>query len=219
MAAATPDSPRPEAPAGWKPAARLSAAAAANDGHYFGGVPTVGTFFHYTRDPASDKLEGRFCSASVIDSPQGNVILTAAHCSGGSKGMFVPRYDGAATNPAPYGRFPVQKWIRDSRWYKVGDKPTRDANSDLDYAFARVGTNSSNHSLQKAVGAALKLGQVNGDYSQNVTVVGYPGSHNPKKRPIICPASQPGSFPATGRCAWSAAASTEAPPEAPGSPA
>ncbi|WP_185148832.1 FG-GAP-like repeat-containing protein [Streptomyces sp. Ag109_O5-1] len=187
MAAATPDSPRSEAPAGWKPAARLPAAAAAKNGYYFGGVPTVGTFFHYTRNPATDQLEGRFCSASVVDSPQGNVILTAAHCSGGSKGMFVPRYDGLATNPAPYGRFPVQQWIRDSRWYKVGGEPTRDAYSDLDYAFARVGTNSRNQSLQKAVGAALKLGQVNGDYTQTVTVIGYPGSHNPRNRPIICP--------------------------------
>lgn len=187
MAAATPDSPRPEAPADGKPAARVSAAVAAKDGHYFGGIPTVGTFFHYVKNPATDRLEGRFCSASVIDSPQGNVILTAAHCSGGTKGMFVPRYDGAAANPAPYGRFPVQKWIRDSRWYKVGDNPTRDAYSDLDYAFARVGPNSGNQSLQKAVGAALELGQVNGDYSRTVTVVGYPGSHNPENQPIICP--------------------------------
>ncbi|GAA3031464.1 trypsin-like serine peptidase [Streptomyces glomeratus] len=186
MAAATPDSPRSEAPAGWKPSS-LSGLAAAKNGHYFAGVPTVGTFFHYVRDPATDRLVGRFCSAGVVDSPQGNVILTAAHCSGGTKGMFVPRYDGASKKPTPYGRFPVQKWVRDSRWYRAGKEPTRDAYSDFDYAFARVGTNSHRQSVQKAVGAALKLGQVGGRYHQTVTVVGYPGSHNPKNRPIICP--------------------------------
>ncbi|MEV6839417.1 FG-GAP-like repeat-containing protein [Streptomyces sp. NPDC051133] len=185
IAAALPDSPRPVAPTGWKPSLS-SVAAAGKNGDYFGGVPTVGTFFHYVRDPATDKLVGRFCSASVIDSPQGNVVLTAAHCSGGSKGMFVPGYDGAAKNPARYGRFPVQKWIRDSRWYRVGTHPTRDAYSEFDYAFARVGPNSHHQSVQKAVGAALKLGQVGGRYNQTVTVIGYPGSHNKDNRPIIC---------------------------------
>lgn len=186
MAQATPDSPRGGAPAGWRPASTVNGAAAARNGSYFAGVPTVGTFFHYVTDPATDKLMGRFCSASVVDSPQGNVILTAAHCSGGSKGMFVPRYDGAATNPAPYGRFAVQRWIRDARWYQADGHPTRDAYSDFDYAFARVADNKRGQNVQKAVGAALKLGKVNGQYKQNVTVIGYPGSHNPKNRPFIC---------------------------------
>ncbi|MEU4495290.1 FG-GAP-like repeat-containing protein [Streptomyces sp. NPDC023998] len=192
MAAALPDSPRSEAPAGWKPEKSL---AAAKNGSYFGGVPTVGTFFHYVKDPAKDKLVGRFCSASVIDSPQGNVILTAAHCSGGSKGMFVPRYSGAAKNPTPYGRFPVQKWIRDARWYTVERHPTRDAYSDFDYAFARVGANSRKQSVQKAVGGGLKLGKVGSNYRQTVTVVGYPGSHNDKNRPLICEGIQTRRLP------------------------
>ncbi|MCX4882457.1 sialidase family protein [Streptomyces sp. NBC_00847] len=186
MAQATPDSPRGEAPAGWKPESTVHGAAAAKNGSYFAGVPTIGTFFHYVTDPATDRLTGRFCSASVVDSPQGNVILTAAHCSGGSRGMFVPRYDGAAKNPTPYGRFAVQRWIRDARWYQADGHPTRDAYSDFDYAFARVADNKRRQSVQKAVGAALKLGRVNGRYKQNVTVVGYPGSHNPKNRPFVC---------------------------------
>ncbi|GAA3844175.1 hypothetical protein GCM10022403_090120 [Streptomyces coacervatus] len=186
MADATPDSPRGEAPAGWKPGSSAKGVAAAKNGSYFAGVPTVGTFFHYVTDPATDKLTARFCSASVVDSPQGNVVLTAAHCSGGSKGMFVPRYNGAATNPAPYGRFAVQRWVRDARWYQAEGHPTRDAYSDFDYAFARVAANKQGQSVQKAVGAGLKLGQVNGQYKQNVTVIGYPGSHNPKNQPFIC---------------------------------
>jgi len=186
MARATPDSPRGEAPAEGRADSLVKGAAAPKNGVYFAGVPTVGTFFHYVRDPATDQLTGRFCSASVVDSPQGNVILTAAHCSGGSKGMFVPRYDGSANNPTPYGRFAVQRWIRDARWYQAGGHPTRDAYSDFDYAFARVAANGRGQSVQTAVGAALKLGQVNGQYKQNVTVIGYPGSHNPKNRPFIC---------------------------------
>ena len=186
MARATPDSPRGEAPADGKAEFTMKGAAAPKNGAYFAGVPTVGTFFHYVRDPATDQLMGRFCSASVVDSPQGNVVLTAAHCSGGSKGMFVPRYDGSANNPTPYGRFAVQQWIRDARWYQAGGHPTRDAYSDFDYAFARVAANGRGQSVQNAVGAALKLGQVKGQYKQNVTVIGYPGSHNPKNRPFIC---------------------------------
>ncbi|MER6421365.1 FG-GAP-like repeat-containing protein [Streptomyces sp. NPDC001137] len=187
MARATPDSPRGEAPAAAKAeSAAVTGAAAQKNGAYFAGVPTVGTFFHYVRDPATDRLTGRFCSASVVDSPQGNVVLTAAHCSGGTKGMFVPRYDGSANNPAPYGRFAVQNWVRDTRWYQAAGHPTRDAYSDFDYAFARVAANGRGQSVQNAVGAALRLGQVNGRYKQNVTVIGYPGSHNPKNRPFIC---------------------------------
>lgn len=44
-----------------------------------------------------------FCTASVVDSPSGDVIATAAHClSGNAKDLeFVPMYhDGQA----PYGQ-------------------------------------------------------------------------------------------------------------------
>src|SRR5439155_4492161 len=61
MAGATPDSPRGEAPAGGKAESTVKGAAAAKNGGYFAGVPTVGTFFHYVRDPATDQLTGRFC--------------------------------------------------------------------------------------------------------------------------------------------------------------
>ncbi|UXY25218.1 trypsin-like serine peptidase [Streptomyces sp. HUAS TT20] len=179
MAAALPEGPKPQQPSGTT--ARSGVNAGGLNAVHFGGVRTVGTFFSVAQD-----LRGRFCSASIIDSPGKNIILTAGHCSFGSKGVFVPKYDGAARNKAPYGMFPVQRWFRDNRYIKN----TKGPYSDLDFAFARVGANSQHKQVQQAVGAALKLGSIGGQFRQSVTVIGYPGgSHNPQNRPIICPGS------------------------------
>src|ERR1700733_2869710 len=44
----------------------------------FPGTPTVGALF----DSATSKTH--FCTASVVASPRGNVLITAAHCIEGS---------------------------------------------------------------------------------------------------------------------------------------
>ncbi|MDI5963224.1 trypsin-like serine protease [Streptomyces sp. SL13] len=86
----------------------------------------VGAIFHGTVSSSGD----HFCSAGVVDSPQGDMIVTAAHClSGSTAGLsFVPGYhDGRA----PYGVWRLGDVTLDPRW-------TRDQDPDADVAFATV---------------------------------------------------------------------------------
>src|SRR5215469_8025411 len=58
----------------------------------FGQTSTIGALF--TLSP-SGQLQNHFCTASVVDSPTGNLIVTAAHCMQGQRLgdiVFVPGY-------------------------------------------------------------------------------------------------------------------------------
>src|SRR6516162_6297864 len=67
------------------------------NGHAFAGTPAVGALF----TTSAGKLGRHFCTASVVNSPAGDLVITAAHCvSGTSNVAFVPGYDRGAT---PYG--------------------------------------------------------------------------------------------------------------------
>src|SRR5262249_13527628 len=65
----------------------------------FGGVAAVGALF----TEVSGRLGRHFCTASVVDSPGGDVAVSAAHCFSQSSAsgpvVFVPGYDKGA---APY---------------------------------------------------------------------------------------------------------------------
>src|ERR1700759_3828855 len=84
----------------------------------FSGPPTVGALF----DSATSGKH--FCTASVVASPKGNVLMTAAHCiQGNAKGLsFAPGFhDGAA----PLGRWTVTGAYFDPAWI-AEQNPTRD---------------------------------------------------------------------------------------------
>ncbi|NMI00715.1 trypsin-like serine peptidase [Pseudonocardia acidicola] len=80
-------------------------------------------------DGTPDKLGDHFCSGAVIDSPSGNLVITAAHCVQAGDGspvrtgmQFVPGYhDGIA----PYGVWTVTSGVVDPRWADGAD-PDRD---------------------------------------------------------------------------------------------
>jgi hypothetical protein len=79
-----------------------------------GGVPEVGVLF---TNASSTKHS---CTASVVPSPRGDVLITAAHCvSGTGKGMvFAPGYhDGIS----PYGRWTVTGLQLEPGWLKSQD--------------------------------------------------------------------------------------------------
>lgn len=120
------------------------------------------------------------CTAAVVDSPAGNVILTAAHCvTGSGAGMvFVPGYDDGR---APYGSWVVTGAYAPAGWLR-GQDP------ESDYAFLVVkplGTNATGASVASAAGAeALGLAPTAG---QRVTVAAYQvGSED---QPVICAAA------------------------------
>ncbi|WP_316778190.1 trypsin-like serine peptidase [Streptomyces sasae] len=175
MVAATDPSGRRAEPVGRVPArGRPAVRPAADVGQHFAGIRSVGVLY------GGSGPETHSCTASVVDSPGHDLILTAGHCKS-AHGMFVPRYDsGKAADAQPFGVFPVQEWFRDSQW--AADKS---ANSDLDFAFARVGSYQGKE-VQDVVGANT-VARTPG-FTGNVTVIGYPMSKYDKAdQAVNCP--------------------------------
>jgi V8-like Glu-specific endopeptidase len=138
----------------------------------FQGLAAVGALF-----TSSGGTPGaHFCTASVVSSPAGDLLLTAAHCLQDKaldpvgRVIFAPGYhDGSF----PYGTWPVTAVYVDSRW-RLSQDP------DDDIAFLTVGGPDAN--IQRLTGAeTLMVGQP----PQQVRVVGYPGQTS---EPITCTA-------------------------------
>lgn len=138
------------------------------NGQDFAGTPAVGALFTMSKG----KLGRHFCTASVIGSPHGDLVITAAHCATGTSGIvFVPGYDRGA---APYGIWTVTKIYVDRSW-------TSSSNPDDDVAFLRVSQAGSTVPIEDVTGAeALKTGT---PARQLVEVIGYPDSGS---QPIVC---------------------------------
>jgi hypothetical protein len=108
-----------------------------------------------------------------VDSPAGDVIVTAAHClSAGQTGaVFVPGYrDGSM----PQGVWSITQVVEDSNW-------TGDGDQDDDVAFAVVAPQNG-QSLESAVGGGYTL-STSGTTSATVQLTGYPSSTD---EPITC---------------------------------
>ncbi|MEU0008571.1 trypsin-like peptidase domain-containing protein [Streptomyces sp. NPDC006314] len=124
-------------------------------------------------DRAGRPAGGHFCTASVVHSPQGDLIVTAAHCVAGAAGdlVFVPGYRGGE---APYGVWRVTKRFLPDGWVRGRDE-------DSDLAFATVAAPDGRH-IEDVVGAnRFATGVATG--ATAVTVSGYPDS---REVPISC---------------------------------
>jgi V8-like Glu-specific endopeptidase len=146
-----------------------------------GTSPAVGALFRITGRGGRPELTSHFCTASVVDSPSGDLVLTAAHCVSGlvaGQFAFVPGYrDGAA----PYGVWTVTRVFVDRAW-------SARASPDDDVAFLVVRRPGTTASVQSATGGErLGIGQPAG---QVVQVTGYPETAG---APITC-LNQAGSF-------------------------
>jgi V8-like Glu-specific endopeptidase len=139
----------------------------------FGGTPAIGALFSVSHG----RLGAHFCTASVVDSPGGDLLVTAAHCVQGYPDsapaglVFVPDYDQGTT---PYGLWPVSHVFVDQAWASSADP-------DDDVAFLTVAQAQSGTSIESMTGAE-ELG-VGMPASGALTVIGYPGSQN---QPITC---------------------------------
>jgi V8-like Glu-specific endopeptidase len=150
--------------------ATLSASVTASP---FAGTPAVGALFTIS----NGRLGTHFCTASVVHSPAGNLILTAAHCLAGYSDTspasiaFVPGYVDGAT---PEGIWPVTRIFVDQSWAASADP-------DDDFAFLTVAQPGSSTPIEYVTGAE-RLGI--GDPAAALTrVVGYPDS---RAQPIVC---------------------------------
>jgi V8-like Glu-specific endopeptidase len=138
----------------------------------FRGTAAVGALFTTT----GGTLGTHFCTASVVDSPAGNLLITAAHCMAGlslspaGNVVFAPGYhDGSF----PYGTWPVTAEYTDQRWQQSQDP-------DDDVAFLVAGLPGTE--LQSLTGAeTLMVDQP----PQPVEVIGYPDGAD---EPITCTA-------------------------------
>lgn len=118
-----------------------------------------------------------YCTASVVHSSAGNLLVTAAHCvhsgKGGSYGsdlVFVPDYrDG----DAPDGQWPVTRIVVDPRWISSSDP-------DLDVAFVTVGQVGGKSVEQVLGGNTLGIDK---GFTRVVQITGYPSAAS---APISC---------------------------------
>jgi len=136
----------------------------------FGQTSTIGALF--TLSP-SGQLQNHFCTGSVVDSPTGNLVVTAAHCMHGARPgrvAFVPDYSAGR---APYGIWTVMKVIEDQPWLASGDP-------DDDFAFLVVAQPGSKVPVQNLTGGEI-VGT--GTPGGQVVVAGYPNVQN---TPVSC---------------------------------
>jgi V8-like Glu-specific endopeptidase len=137
----------------------------------FTGVPAVGALFVTSASNATT----HFCTASVVHSPQRDMIITAAHClapymASPRQVTFVPGYhDGKA----PYGVWTTARVIVDQAWASAGDP-------DDDVAFLIV-KGSAGSRIEDVTGSE----QLSVDQQPTgvVRVLGYP---NTRQQPISC---------------------------------
>jgi V8-like Glu-specific endopeptidase len=139
-------------------------------GHAFAGTPAVGALFTWS----AGQLGHHFCTASVVSSPHGDLVVTAAHCVSGlsaGKIAFVPGYNHGQ---APYGIWTVTRIYADQAW-------TSSEDPDDDVAFLQVGQSGSIVPIEDVTGAEqFKTGT---GTRQLVDVIGYP---NGTDVPITC---------------------------------
>ncbi len=140
------------------PAAAVQATSATT----FSGTPTVGALFF------TSAVNFHFCTASVVESHNQSVIVTAAHCVRGGKAAgyeFAPAYhDGMA----PLGMWRVVAAYGAPAWVKRTDVHD-------DFAFLRVAPRRINGELVplQAVTGGNRLGTA-ARAGQRITVAGYP---------------------------------------------
>jgi V8-like Glu-specific endopeptidase len=146
--------------------------AAAKSGIPFNGTAAVGALFTIS----DGHLGGHFCTASVVNSPGENLLITAAHCMAGrslspaSGVVFAPGYHNGKF---PFGTYTITTVYVDSAW-------AQDQNPNDDVAFLVAGRPGRH--IQRHTGAeTLMVDQP----PQRVQVIGYPDG---RIRPITCTA-------------------------------
>src|SRR3546814_14320291 len=72
---------------------------------------------------------GSYCSAATINTRSKRVVITAGHCVHEGRGgtwhsnlVFVPRYDGTAADPTPYGTFQARTLHTFKTWVQKGGR-------------------------------------------------------------------------------------------------
>ena len=139
-------------------------------GRAFAGTPAVGALFSVS----GGTLGRHFCTASVVDSPGGNLVITAAHCVTSRAPGSIAFVPGYAAGRRPYGVWLVSQVIADSSWLDSG-------NPDHDVAFLVVHQPGSRRRIQDLTGGE-RLG-IGWQARARVQVIGYPDA---TEQPVTC---------------------------------
>lgn len=138
----------------------------------FAGTPTVGAIYFGNGGVASL----HYCTASVVHSPGGDLIATAAHCVynkifGGYQNhiVFVPGY---SEGNAPFGSWVATTAYLDHRWTDSEDPDADVAFLTVRAAGAPAGTSTGSTTLESRTGA--NRFQSEPGRTLDVSVVGYP---------------------------------------------
>ena len=131
-----------------------------------GQTSPVGALFTLT---PSGQLSSHFCTASVVDSRAGDLLITAAHCVTGRSAdqvAFVPDY---SKGQEPFGSWTVSQIIMDQQWQSSSD-------ADDDFAFLIVHQAGSKVPVQALTGGE-EVG-IGVSSARTVKVAGYPDSQD-----------------------------------------
>jgi V8-like Glu-specific endopeptidase len=139
-------------------------------GRFYNGTPAVGALF----TTSSGHLGQHFCTGSVVASPAGDLVVTAAHCMQGKQAgnvAFVPEYH---RSQQPFGVWTVTQVFVNHAW-------SSSQNPNDDFAFLVVSQSGDATPIQDLTGGE-KLG-TGWKPVQKVQVIGYPDT---RERPITC---------------------------------
>lgn len=116
------------------------------------------------------------CSGSVIESPVGNVVLTAGHCvidpETGDVARSVVFVPGYREGSEPYGSFAAESWLATPEW--VQSAGTREPDESGDLAMLRLAPSPSSGASVEATVGGLPIA-FEGAREQTYTQWGYPG--------------------------------------------
>lgn len=131
----------------------------------------IGTVFE------KDDHGAHFCTASVVQSPGRNMLITAAHCAFDADAgkpvddlVFAPDY---RNGNGPTGLWKVNNVVVDDRWAKSQDE-------DLDVAFLTVDPKDGKNIQDVLGGNSLGIDR---GFNNEVKITGYPTS---RATPISC---------------------------------
>jgi V8-like Glu-specific endopeptidase len=144
--------------------------ALARQGRFYNGTAAVGALFTTT----SSGLGSHFCTASVVASPDRDIVITAAHCLDGYQPGQVAFVPGYHRGHQPFGAWTVTQIFVDSAWATSG-------NANDDVAFLVVHQPGSSQPVQDVTGGeTLATGWKAAQFAQ---VIGYPDG---RQRPVTC---------------------------------
>jgi V8-like Glu-specific endopeptidase len=166
------------------PGSTALAGTSARAGTAFKGTSAVGALFIKTHG----QLGRHFCTASVVHSPRGDLLITAAHCVDG----LHPPHAGTVVFAPGYhsGKFPHGVWRVGAIYVDKLWSTNQDPNNDVAFLVAGPpGTQIEKHTGAETLGVDQKL-------PVRAQVIGYPDSSS---RPITCTAPARSYDPGTLR--------------------